>query len=206
MPASPPGGHPPPRQIDLANIALQYRGYGYVYGGNASSPGDWDCSSFVSFCLHEAGLSLPGGAWGQPGMPPNSHGPVVLSYVYWNGANTVSSPKAGDLCCWAGAGPNGHIGIAVSPHQMISALNPTDGVQVTGIAGVGPSGVPLVFRHVTGVSTTIAKGVISIAGPPKPGRESWQAQVISASGHFNKGRGSLHHNSKLIGNLAIRRN
>ncbi|HWM96741.1 MAG TPA: hypothetical protein VNO54_06755, partial [Streptosporangiaceae bacterium] len=58
----------------LARIALRYVGAGYVYGGNASAVGDWDCSTFVSFCLWRAGLSLPGGKWGDPDMPPNIHG------------------------------------------------------------------------------------------------------------------------------------
>jgi NlpC/P60 family protein len=136
----------------LAAIARKYIGEGYVYGGSASSPGDWDCSSFVSFCLHEAGLSLPGGKWGGPGMPPSVHGPVVVDYVNWSGVTAVSSPQAGDLCCWVGLGGDGHIGIAVSGTQMVSALNPQVGVAQTPILGAGPSGSPLVYRRLNGVA------------------------------------------------------
>ena len=108
----------------IAADAQQYAGKGYVYGGNASSPGRWDCSSFVSFVLgHDLGLPLPGGGtWGSPGYPPNAHGPVVTDYASWAGAGTVGTPQAGDLCCWVGAGTAGHIGIAISPTQMITGM------------------------------------------------------------------------------------
>ncbi len=142
-----------PARGTISGDALKYKGLGYVYGGSASRPGDWDCSSFVSYVLgHDLGMGLPGGKWGGPGMPPNAHGPVVLSYTSWAGATPVSSPQAGDLCCWAGAGPDGHIGIAISPTRMISALNPAQGTQVTPIVGTGPVGVPLVYRRVKGAA------------------------------------------------------
>ena len=32
----------------IARTALRYQGAGYVWGGDASVPGKWDCSSFVS--------------------------------------------------------------------------------------------------------------------------------------------------------------
>lgn len=33
-----------PSGTAIASDALKYAGQGYVYGGNASRPGDWDCS------------------------------------------------------------------------------------------------------------------------------------------------------------------
>ncbi len=165
-----------PARGTISGDALKYRGLGYVYGGSASRPGDWDCSSFVSYVLgHDLGMGLPGGKWGGPGMPPNAHGPVVLSYVSWAGAAPVSSPQAGDLCCWAGAGPNGHIGIAISPTRMISALNPAQGTQVTPIVGTGPVGVPLVYRRVKGA----AGGLGIAAGSQAQGQA--QAGTTSAA-------------------------
>jgi cell wall-associated NlpC family hydrolase len=136
----------------IARIALRYQGAGYVYGGNASGVGNWDCSSFVSYILHLCGLSLPDGKWGAPGMPPNSHGPVVVDYADWAGATTVGVPQAGDLCCWVGEGPDGHIGIAISATEMISALDPFDGTKVTPIVGTGPSTAPLIYRRVNGLA------------------------------------------------------
>jgi hypothetical protein len=136
----------------IATDAERYIGDGYVYGGDASKPGDWDCSSFVSYVLgHDLGLALPGGRYGGPGMPPNAHGPVVTSYASWPGASAVGVPSAGDLCCWVGSGTSGHIGIAISSSEMVSALNPDVGVQRTPIVGTGPAGSPLVYRRVSGV-------------------------------------------------------
>jgi hypothetical protein len=145
----------------LARIALRYQGQGYVYGGNADRPGNWDCSSFVSYVLHQAGLALPDGKWGQPGFPPNSHGPVVMDYALWAGAMTVGTPEVGDLCCWEGLGPDGHIGIAISHTEMISALNPTLGTAVTPIVGTGPAGARLIYRRITGVAGGGVLGVVA---------------------------------------------
>ena len=136
----------------ISRDALRYKGMGYIYGGTAAEPGDWDCSSFVSYVLgHDLRLALPGGRWGGPGMPPAVHGPVVEDYAVWTGATTVGTPAAGDLCIWVGEGPDGHIGIATSGTSMVSALNPSDGVQVTPIVGTGPAGAPLIYRRVTGL-------------------------------------------------------
>lgn len=137
----------------IARAAERYEGQGYVYGGNASSPGDWDCSSFVSYVLgHDLGMALPGGRWGAAGFPPGAHGPVVATYATWTGAQTVGTPAAGDLCIWVGLGPDGHIGIAVSGDEMVSALNPSAGVARTPIIGTGPAGAPLIYRRVTGLA------------------------------------------------------
>lgn len=154
----PPGRPPKGGTILGATIAadaLRYDGATYVYGGNASRVGLWDCSSFVSYVLgHDLKLALPGGRWGGPGMPPGSHGPVVLSYAAWAGSYQVSVPGPGDLCIWAGDGPNGHIGIALGPDRMISALNPQLGTLITQIAGTGPASAPLTYRRLTGAVTT----------------------------------------------------
>jgi hypothetical protein len=121
-----------------------------VYGGWPPPVGNWDCSSFVTYVLgHDLGMALPGGKYGDPGFPPNAHGPVVLDYAQWSGAVSVRSASRGDLCIWQGAGPNGHIGIALGPNQMVSALDPEQGVAVTPIQGVGPAGAPLIYRQVT---------------------------------------------------------
>ena len=146
----------PRRGAVIAADAQRYKGKGYVYGGSAASPGDWDCSSFVSYVLgHDLRLALPGGKWGGAGMPPGSHGPVVTDYASWQGATTVSGPSAGVLCCWVGSGANGHIGIAVSSSEMVSALNPSQGTVQTPIQGYGPAGAPLIYRRVDGTGGVV---------------------------------------------------
>lgn len=136
----------------IAAAAKRYDGEGYVYGGTAARPGDWDCSSFISYVLgHDLGLALPGGRWGGPGMPPAVHGPVVLDYVSWSGAAPVPAGQQapGDLVCWPGAGTGGHIGFVQGPNQMTSALDSQYGTATTPIQGYGPSDV-FVFRRVKG--------------------------------------------------------
>ena len=136
----------------IASDALRYRGQGYVYGGTARAPGDWDCSSFISYVLgHDLGLAIPGGRFGGPGEPPGTHGPVVETWASWAGARTVTDPARGDLVCFVGEGPNGHIGIVLGPDQMVSALDSSQGTIVTPIKGYGPPGAPIVYRRVLGV-------------------------------------------------------
>jgi|SRR6185437_4183751 len=157
-----------PARGTISGDALKYKGLPYVYGGRADRPGDWDCSSFVSYVLgHDLGLRLPGGGrYGDPGYPPNSHGPVVTSYATWSGASAVRVPRAGDLCCFVGSGTSGHIGIAISATHMISALDTAQGTLVTPIKGYGPPGAPLVYRRVKGAAGGTGQQA-GTSGPPK---------------------------------------
>src|ERR1700728_614749 len=134
----------------IAAAAEKYAGAGYVYGGNASSVGGWDCSSFVSYVLgHDLGMALPGGRWGQPGFPPNAHVPVVTSYAAWSGAVPTTDPQPGDLVLWVGEGTGGHIGFVTGPDKMCSALDSAQGRVDTPIVGYGPTGITQVYRHLT---------------------------------------------------------
>lgn len=143
----------------FASDALQYQGHAYVFGGapgiNGTDP--WDCSSFMNWVLgHDFKMKLPHAL--KPGYDGRSHGPVVADYLLWTGAVTIPSPEAGDLCVF---GPNHHIGMAVSPDKMISALNPGLGTLVTPIAG--QVSVPPVFRRIAGV-TGIAQNLGCMPG------------------------------------------
>lgn len=113
----------------IAADALKYQGQGYVWGGNADRPGNWDCSSYVSYVLgHDLGLPLPGGHWGDPGFPPHAHGPTTTEYMLYGSPISRGQVQAGDLIVW-----NDHIAIAVSASQAISAHSPAIGTTVTGI-------------------------------------------------------------------------
>jgi NlpC/P60 family protein len=159
-PGNPPPPPPPQQKLgkqsisgpEIAGDAIKYIGHPYSYGGAPGTNGQsgWDCSSFVNWVLgHDLNMRLPGSA--TPGYSGTSHGPVVMSYATWSRAKTVGKPEAGDLCIWAGVGPSGHIGIAVSPTHMVSALNPALNTAQTPIIGSGPVATPLIFRRITGV-------------------------------------------------------
>ena len=135
----------------------------YILGGTPNPPRvlEGDCSSFVSMILgYHLRLALPGGKWGDPGFPPNSHGPVVSDYIAWSGAVDVGTPQAGDLVCY---GPNEHIGFAIDATMFISALNPSLGCRIEPILG-GASG-PVTYRRITGVAGVGLPGPVgAVAG------------------------------------------
>lgn len=113
----------------IAAAAQKYIGQGYVWGGSAAQPGQWDCSSFVSYVLgHDLSLPLPGGHWGDPGFPPNTHGPTTGSYLLYGGPIDRAAVQAGDLVVWSS-----HIGIAISNSQIVSARDPQEGTGVSAI-------------------------------------------------------------------------
>lgn len=137
----------------VAVDADRYVGLGYVYGGApATGRGHWDCSSFVNWVVgHDLGMAIPGYAAGK--YTGAEHGPDTIAWAGWPGASHVASPAAGDIVIWAGAGTGGHMGIVTGPDQMISALNSREGTRKTQIQGVGPSGVPLVYRRLNGAGS-----------------------------------------------------
>lgn len=128
----------------IASDAKGYVGTGYDWGGNADAVGNWDCSSFVSYVLgHDLGLGLPGGGkWGQPGFPPNAHGPTTLSYMLYGTAVAQSQVQAGDLIV-----SSEHMGIILNSSQYVSARTPALGVGIDNWPAGFPSGPP-VYRRV----------------------------------------------------------
>jgi cell wall-associated NlpC family hydrolase len=166
----------------IAGAALRYKGESYVYGGTGAQPGDWDCSSFVSYVLgHDLGLQVPGGTWAQVTASGTQHGPVVTSYATWSGAATIPASAAaeGDLVLFVGLGTGGHMGIVLGPDKMISALDPLirgvadSGTAETPINGFGPPGAPIVYRRLRDAA----------AGPIPQGAagSGWGALLIAAA-------------------------
>lgn len=135
----------------ISDDALKYQGAGYVWGGPADVPGDWDCSSFVSYVLgHDLGMTLPGGGrYGDPGYPPHAHGPTTLQYMLFGTGVNYGSEQPGDLLVSAE-----HIGIVIGGGKMISAQDPQAGTGTAGYTSGFPGGQPLVRRVTTAGTVT----------------------------------------------------
>jgi cell wall-associated NlpC family hydrolase len=119
----------------IASAALKYQGAGYVWGGPADRPGDWDCSSFVSYVLgHDLGQPLPGGHWGDPGFPPHAHGPTTLTYMLFGTPVALDKLQSGDLVV-----SSEHMGVYLGNNQYISARTPASG---TGVEAFDPATFP----------------------------------------------------------------
>jgi cell wall-associated NlpC family hydrolase len=140
--------------------AMRYVGQGYVWGGRADRPGDWDCSSFASYVLgHDLGLALPGGKWGDPGFPPASHGPTTLNYLLFGQPVNLGDAQPGDLVV-----STVHMGIVIGGGKMISAQDPQLGTGVAGYLSGFPGGTPHVRRVSASTGTTQAPGATTAAG------------------------------------------
>lgn len=119
----------------VAGTALEYQGHAYSFGGAPGKDGSkpWDCSSFVNFVVGvRLGLAIPG--YGPGKYNGSSHGPPTGTWAVWSGLSRIgrSEVSAGDIVVWFG-----HMGIAISNTEMISAQNPKDGTKVSGIDGFG---------------------------------------------------------------------
>lgn len=122
----------------IAADAEKYAGkVKYVWGGGSPVTG-WDCSGMVNYVIcHDLGADIPGYRGGT--FNGRTHGPNVAS---WLASPLVrhllapaDTPQAGDLIMW---GPNEHMGIAISATRMISAEDPQQGTQESGISGFFP--------------------------------------------------------------------
>lgn len=90
-------------------------GGAYVWGGKSYKA--WDCSGFVSYVFAQAGISL-----------------TSYTFQMKNELVPTSNPQPGDIVFTNGLN---HVGIYVGNGQMISALNPSQGTQLTSVDGGG---------------------------------------------------------------------
>ena len=99
----------------VVDLAMQYLGYPYVYGG--SSPKGFDCSGFTSYIYKQFGITLNRSASGQL----DNGTPVAMSEL-----------QPGDLVLFKKAGTGSkrasHVGIYIGNHQFIHASTYNVGV------------------------------------------------------------------------------
>lgn len=92
---------------------------GEPYSFSASPPNSWDCSKLTS------------AAWAQSGV-----GLTALSYTQWDQTKRVpvSEIQPGDLVFYFGSDVH-HVAIYVGNGKMVSASNPSDGVEIIDFLG-----------------------------------------------------------------------
>lgn len=104
-----------------AQAAVQYAlsQVGDPYSFSANPPSSWDCSK------------LTAAAWAQAGV-----GLTALSYTQWDQTRRVpvSEIQPGDLVFYFGLGAH-HVAIYIGNGKMVSASNPSDGVEVIDFLG-----------------------------------------------------------------------
>ena len=104
-----------------AAAAVQYAlsQVGDPYSFSANPPSSWDCSK------------LTAAAWAQAGV-----GLTALSYTQWDQTRRVpvSEIQPGDLVFYFGSGAH-HVAIYTGGGKMVSASNPSDGVEVIDFLG-----------------------------------------------------------------------
>jgi peptidoglycan endopeptidase LytF/peptidoglycan endopeptidase LytE len=102
----------------IVNIAMQYVGYRYRYGG--SSPSGFDCSGFVYYVLNKAGVPV-----GRSMEAQLNSGPRVSS----------KSLEPGDLVFFVNTYKRGlsHAGIYIGNGKFVHAENESTGVVVSAL-------------------------------------------------------------------------
>lgn len=103
----------------IANFALQFQGYAYVWAGN--TPAGFDCSGFTQYViLNTLGVDIGHGTAGQM-----NHG-YRVDWGTW---------MPGDLIYFAGTYASGisHTGVYIGDGQMIHAANSSSGVIISSL-------------------------------------------------------------------------
>jgi cell wall-associated NlpC family hydrolase len=124
--ASSGGGSSAPVNIaasgDVAGFAVQFVGSRYRWGG--SSPAGFDCSGLTSYVYRQFGVGLPRSAASQ-------YSTRVGAMI-----GSMGNLAPGDLMFFAGTGGRrgiSHVAIYIGGGQMVHAMTPRYGVQVSGI-------------------------------------------------------------------------
>ena len=107
----------------VVSIAEHQRGKRYVYG--ASGPSAFDCSGLVLYAYRRAGVARYLGG-----------GHSAYAMLAWGRARHLVSggaPKLGDVVIY---GNGAHAAIYIGNGRVISALNPSQGIRITGLTAL----------------------------------------------------------------------
>lgn len=124
------------RVVSLADAQLSKR---YVFG--ASGPSAFDCSGLVLYVFEHAGA---GGRIGG--------GHSALGMYRWfaaRGQASLSNLQVGDLVIYGGGS---HVAIYIGQGRVISALNPWQGIRITGLHALGSRVTAYLHTHLTAFS------------------------------------------------------
>lgn len=102
----------------VANMALQYVGYPYVWG--AAGPNSFDCSGFTSYIYAQMGVPISRTTYTQV------NDGIAVPFGYRDYSNLLP----GDLCLFAAGTDIFHVGIYIGGGQMVHAANSSVGVVV----------------------------------------------------------------------------
>ncbi len=101
----------------IADYALSFVGYPYVYGG--SSPSGFDCSGFVQYVYKQNGYSV------------NRTATAQLADGYWV---SYSDMKPGDIIYFGYGNTATHVGIYIGDGKFVHAQNSSTGVVITSLS------------------------------------------------------------------------
>ena len=121
---------------EIANYALQFVGYNYVYGAESPSDG-FDCSGLVYYVYGQFGYSLHRGAGGQ---------------YLWDGRYVAKSElQQGDLVFFSEDGSDvSHVGIYIGSGQFVHASNSRTGVIISDLNSSYYTSVYFSARRIVG--------------------------------------------------------
>ena len=102
----------------------------------ATGPNAFDCSGLVRYAYRKARISSRlGGGHSARGM------------LYWarlHGKTRRHNPQVGDVAIW---GNGRHAGIYIGRGRVISALNPRQGIRITGLHALGDPFAAFIRTH-----------------------------------------------------------
>jgi cell wall-associated NlpC family hydrolase len=108
----------------VVQIALDQLNDRYVAGG--TGPSSFDCSGLVRYAYNQAGV---GGALGG-----GHSASAMLAWGRSMGLTSRSNGRVGDVVIY---GNGSHAGIYIGNGRIVSALNPSQGIRVTGLYALG---------------------------------------------------------------------